>query len=194
MAGESKIVTLNRVLRELVASFASASFEVPTTHVEVAFITFGGEARLVLTLQSADQADWQDFEAGGTSRLAEAIERARGLIREQVSADAYQPVLLLLSDGYSSEDDPWAEALGRCLAELPCARGTIRIGLDADERMLRGFLDTPAVRLFGPEESLLIVHHLARQQGTSAPAAAVSTRFPSLPNEEDDDLAGLFLG
>jgi uncharacterized protein YegL len=151
-----KIEAMNQSVRDMLASFARQ--EGLRGPIQVAVITFGGEARLHLPLTAASgaQATWSDMQAGGGTPLGRAMQIAAELIEDQgvIPSRAFRPVVVLVSDGRPG--DNWRAGLDR-LAQRGRAQKADRIALaigpDADESVLAEFVSDASKRIFRAEDA-----------------------------------------
>lgn len=141
MSVDGKIETLNLALKEMLATFKSESRL--RAEIQVAIIKFGGSATVFQPLVPAHTLpEWQDFDACGGTPLGEACKLARQLIEDknQVFSRAYKPVIILLSDGYPTDDYEQAfDALLKSERASKASRLAMAIGDDADIQLLANF-------------------------------------------------------
>jgi uncharacterized protein YegL len=153
----SKIDALNQAVREMIASFKQAAS--PKAEIHLAVITFGGNARLHLDLTPADSVAWTPMIANGGTPLGAALTIAKELVEDKnrIPSRAYRPAIILVSDGQPT--DNWEKPMDAFTREgrsAKCDRWSLAIGSDADERMLRSFLDHPEKRVFHAEYAAAI--------------------------------------
>lgn len=158
MDQDGKIQTLNRALREMIATFADE--EDRRAEIQLGVITFGGtEAVLHQPLQKATELSWSDMEARGATPMGAAFDLARAILedREKVSRRSYRPTLILVSDGQPTDD--WEAPLEALLGSERASKATrfaMAIGEDADEGMLRRFLGSEDFRVFRADDAATI--------------------------------------
>ena len=154
MASEGKIEALNQSVKEMVATFADE--DDLRAEIHVCAITFGGEAKTLIPLQPAATVNWVDMTAGGHTPLGGAMTIAADLIddREQISSRSYRPTIILVSDGMPN--DEWEPSLKRLTTEGRAAKAdriALAIGSDADEEMLKRFLNDPEKSVYHAEDA-----------------------------------------
>ena len=154
MAAEGKIDAMNQSVKEMVSTFADEDDLRAEIHVCV--ITFGGEAKTLIPLQPASSIEWTDMTAGGYTPLGGAMKIAADLIddREQIPSRSYRPTIILVSDGIPNDD--WEPSLKRLTTEGRAAKAdriALAIGSDADEEMLKRFLNDPEKRVYHAEDA-----------------------------------------
>lgn len=142
MSGDGKIEALNQALRDMVESLSE---EDGRAEIQVAVITFGGTAaELHIELESVwNLSGLPVLRASGKTPMGDAFRIARELIddRDRIPSRAYQPTLVLISDGRPT--DGWREQLDALLASpraSKAARLALAIGDDADRDVLNTFL------------------------------------------------------
>ncbi|SDE20313.1 vWA domain-containing protein [Glycomyces harbinensis] len=187
---EDKIGVLNRCIASMFSAFAR--MDSVRGQVHVGAITFGGaEARVHLPIGPATEANWVAMEAGGGTPMGAAFDLAREILDDpaSVSGRAFEPALILVSDGVPTDD--WEPALNELLGNRlggKAMRLSVGIGTDRTpdaEEVLAQFS--------GPEFGVL-----RADQASELPElfrwitdTVTSTFRPSLavPNLEDFDRA-----
>jgi len=181
MSVEGKIEALNKGLKDMITSFASESRL--RAEIQVSVITFGGcQAALNLPLTPAHQLHgFTPLVAEGTTPLGDALSLASGMIEDKdcIPSRAYRPVIVLISDGYPTDD--WQAPFARLLNGERSSKATrfaMAIGADADVSMLSDFANDPEAPLFRAENARDI-HRFFR-----AVTMSVSARSQSVtPNQ-----------
>jgi len=148
MSGE-KIDNLNKAVQEMINTFKNEG----TMEVEilVAVITFGSEVRLSIPFTKAPEIQWENLHANGMTPMGAALEMAKAMIedKETTPSRAYRPTIVLVSDGQPNDD--WEAPLvdfinnGR---SSKCDRMAMAIGSDADEQVLKMFIEGTGHELF----------------------------------------------
>jgi len=155
MAYEGKIEALNQSVREMISTFSDE--DDLRAEIHVCIITFGGDgAKTHVQLQPAAQVTWKDMEASGFTPLGGAMQLAADLIddRKQIPGRAYRPTVIVVSDG--QPNDEWQPALARLTTEGRAAKAdrlALAIGADADEGMLKQFLNDPEKQVHRAEDA-----------------------------------------
>lgn len=141
MSVDGKIDSLNQSLRDMTKSFSQESRS--RAEINVAVITFGGQAQVHLDLTPAHQIEQiQELNATGGTPLGQACILAKELIedKEIIPGRAYRPVIILLSDGHPTDD--YSTAFGELVNSERAQKATrfaLSIGADADDRILGDF-------------------------------------------------------
>lgn len=149
MSADGKIETLNRSLREMIASFGNEDDLRAEVHVGV--ITFGGsKAEAMHPLAPASKLDWDDLKASGKTPLGSALALATSWLEDRsvIPSRAYMPTLVLVSDGQPDKGDAWQQELQKLLGSQRGAKAqrlALAIGADADEGVLKAFVANPEV-------------------------------------------------
>jgi uncharacterized protein YegL len=150
MTEHGKIEALNASLKEMVAAFGTESRL--RAEIQVCLITFGGTARLHLSLVAAQNVTaMTDLQADGATPMGEAFGIARQLLedKDRIPSRAYRPVLILISDGQPT--DEWKASFDALKASERAQKATrlaMAIGPDADEAMLKEFANDLEAPLF----------------------------------------------
>lgn len=196
MSDAGKIDALNGALKEMVASFAAESRV--QADIQIGLITFGGdEALLHQPVMSAGEIEQiADLAAFGRTPMGSAFDLALKLIedRNTIPSRAYRPVVIVLSDGFPTDD--WEDAFARFSQSeraAKCSRYAMGIGPDADIEMLKRFVNDPESPVFRADQARDIVRFFravtmtvtSRTRSTSpdAPLALVE-----IPDIDDLDL------
>lgn len=143
MQGE-KIASLNFAIRESLPYLARVADDNPNATVWVRCLSFDSSVKWhIEDPVRADKVKWDDLRVGGITKMGEAMcVLADALKIENLGDRALPPVLVLLSDGQPSDD---FQAGLVVLMKQPWARKAVRlaiaIGEDADENVLRAFID-----------------------------------------------------
>lgn len=154
MDGE-KIDSLNQAVKEMVKDFGNE--ESTKTEIHLAIVTFGGEARLHTDLMSVKNIEYKDIVANGYTPLGGALDIAKELVenKEKITSRSYRPSVILVSDG-SPNDMGWERKMNSFINEgrsSKCDRWALAIGADADEHMLKTFINDPEKKLFKTEDA-----------------------------------------
>jgi uncharacterized protein YegL len=151
MAG-AKIQNLNEAVKDMLATFRDT--ETSETEIHVAIITFGAEVKLHQSLARASDIIWHDLSAGGSTPLGTALKMAKAMIEDKslIPSRAYRPTVVLVSDG--QPNDSWEQPLNDFITDgrsSKCDRMAMAIGADADEDVLRRFIEGTNNTLFYAE-------------------------------------------
>jgi uncharacterized protein YegL len=198
MIADDKIKTMNAALQDMVKTFADQSRL--RAEIQVGLITFGGEeAEAHLPLTPAHQIERMEaLEPQGRTPMGHAFQLATELLEdaELIPSRAYQPVLVLVSDGRPTDD--WHEAFSKLQTSVraqKASRFAMAIGSDADEDMLKRFANDPEAPLFKADNARDI-HRFFRAVTMSVAVKSQSpnpdqpTQFaiPELPDDDPMDI------
>lgn len=150
MGEAGKIDALNAALKEMLATFGRESRL--RAELQICLITFGGTVQIHLPLVAAHSiTSMRDLQAEGVTPMGEAFDVARQLLedKDSIPSRSYRPVLILLSDGYPT-DEVKVSFAALCNSERAqkATRFAMAIGSDADEVILREFANDSEAPLF----------------------------------------------
>ena len=141
MSINGKIDALNLSIKDMISSFASESRLRAEIHLSV--VTFGSKASTHLPLTPAHQIEQiENFVAQGTTPLGAACTIVKDMIedKECIPSRAYRPIIILVSDGYPTDDYKNAfDALINSDRAQKATRFALSIGNDADNALLESF-------------------------------------------------------
>lgn len=148
MTGE-KIDNLNKAVQDMLNTFSQEGKM--ETEIQVSVITFGHEVALHVPYTKASQVEWQPLEANGMTPMGSALEMAKAMIedKETTPSRAYRPTIVLVSDGMPN--DTWEKPLEDFIGSgrsSKCDRMAMAIGSDADEGVLKRFIEGTPHELF----------------------------------------------
>ena len=154
MSGD-KIENLNKAVEDMLDTFAQE--EKMETEILVSVITFGNEVELYVPYTKASQVQWQGLQADGMTPMGTALKMAKAMIedKETTPSRAYRPTIVLVSDGQPN-DSGWEKALEDFISEgrsAKCDRMAMAIGRDADEHVLKRFIEGTPHDLFYAENA-----------------------------------------
>lgn len=144
MAGE-KIASLNYAVRSALSELREVASENPEVDMRLSAIQFSSEAVWHIEEPTpVDEIDWVDISAGGETAMGQALT----LVDEMFKSDRFAgrqlpPVVLLVTDGYSTDD--FDAAFATFLDNQAGAHATrlaVAIGDTADFETLETFVDT----------------------------------------------------
>jgi len=153
MSGD-KIENLNKAVEEMLDIFAQE--EKMETEILVSVITFGNQVELHVPYTKASQVQWQGLQANGMTPMGTALKMAKVMIedKETTPSRAYRPTIVLVSDG--QPNDSWERPLEDFISEgrsSKCDRMAMAIGHDADETVLKRFIEGTPHDLFYAENA-----------------------------------------
>lgn len=196
MEDDGKIQALNASVRDMLETFAQESRL--RAEIQVSIITFGGSVTEHLPLTPAHEvAAFNDFTAYGSTPLGAAVRLVMELVEdhEKIPSRSYRPAIILVSDGYPTDswEGPFRELCNSERAQR-ATRFAMAIGADADEAMLKTFINDKEAPLFRANHARDI-HRFFRAVTLSVssrsknvnPDQAEPLRMP-LPPEDDLDL------
>ena len=149
MGGE-KIDALNEAAYDMIRSMADE--EKMEVEILISIITFGGDVNVHLPATSASRVEWQRLNADGMTPMGGAIRQAKEMIedKEITPSRSYRPTIVLVSDGQPNDAD-WETAMDDFIntgRSQKCDRMAMAIGKDADEGVLKQFIDGTEHELF----------------------------------------------
>jgi len=153
MSGD-KIENLNKAVEDMLDTFAQE--EKMETEILVSVITFGNQVELQVPYTKASQMQWQGLQANGMTPMGTALKMAKVMIedKETTPSRAYRPTVVLVSDG--QPNDSWERPLEDFISEgrsSKCDRMAMAIGRDADETVLKRFIEGTPHDLFYAENA-----------------------------------------
>ncbi|EKF9443158.1 VWA domain-containing protein [Vibrio cholerae] len=153
MSGD-KIDNLNKAVKDMLDTFAQE--EKMETEILVSVITFGNQVELQVPYTKASQVQWQGLQANGMTPMGTALKMAKAMIedKETTPSRAYRPTIVLVSDG--QPNDSWERPLEDFISEgrsSKCDRMAMAIGRDADETVLKRFIEGTPHDLFYAENA-----------------------------------------
>jgi len=154
MSEKGKIENLNKAVEDMLDSFAKE--EKMETEILVSVITFGNQVELYIPYTKASQVEWQILHTGGLTPMGTALKMAKAMIEDKdtTPSRAYRPTIILVSDGQPT--DSWEEPLKDFISEgrsSKCDRMAMAIGHDADETVLKRFIEGTPHDLFYAENA-----------------------------------------
>jgi len=138
------ISTLNESVKKMLESFSKD--DSANAEIQVALVTFGGNAEIKLPLTNSSDVQWTDMVASGGTPLGSAISIVEKLVedKEQIPSNAYRPTIVLVSDGVPT--DNWRSNFDAALNASrfsKCHRLALGINMtegDAAYQMLQDFV------------------------------------------------------
>ena len=153
MSGD-KIDNLNKAVEDMLDTFAQE--EKMETEILVSVIIFGSQVEMHVPYTKASQVKWQTLHADGMTPMGTALKMAKAMIedKETTPSRAYRPTIVLVSDG--QPNDSWEKPLQDFISEghsSKCDRMAMAIGRDADETVLKRFIEGTPHELFYAEKA-----------------------------------------
>lgn len=163
-----KLDSLKHALNNMISSFKDASSSSLEAEIYVSIITFGNQAaNIILEPQSASEIAKDPskmnvinkMQAIGNTPLGKALTSLVDLLenREIYPSRAYRPFIVLASDG--KPNDLWQQPLDRLLnseRSKKANRLALAIGTDADESMLKKFVNNEEMPIFKASNAIEI--------------------------------------
>lgn len=155
MSGD-KIDNLNKAVENMLDTFAQD--EKIETEILVSVITFGGKVDLHVPFTKASQVQWHGLQVNGDTPMGTALKMAKAMIedKETTPSRAYRPTIVLVSDGQPTDGSMWKQAMDDFISEgrsSKCDRMAMAIGRDADETVLKRFIEGTPHDLFYAENA-----------------------------------------
>jgi uncharacterized protein YegL len=145
-----KIDSLNQAVRDMVDDFKDESSEVDFV---IAVITFGASITCLYnpSYKKVAEIQWDDLVAGGQTPLGKALQMAKAMIEDKETTRGrwYCPTMVLISDG--RPDNGWESSMDMFIHDGRSAKSdrmAMAIGHDADEAVLRQFIESTGHDLF----------------------------------------------
>ena len=165
--------------------------------IHLSIITFGNQnAEEYLPLTPAYKiSDFNEFSANGKTPMGAAFQITRTLIedKERIPSRAFRPVIVLVSDGYPNDD--WENEF-KLLCDSERAQKATRmamaIGNDADENMLKDFINDPETPLFKANNAKDIIRFfrivsmsVTSRSRSTTPDEQAKIQFEDIPDDFD---------
>ena len=202
MSENGKIEALNKALKDMIGTFAGESRL--RAELQVAVITFGGTADILLPLTAAHNIEnINDLPATGGTPMGEAFTLAANMIedKELLPSRAYKPVVILVSDGHPTDNfAPGMELLMNGERSAKATRFAMGIGPDVDLSLMNDFANDLEAPVFKAENArdihrffkAVTMSVTARSQSTT-PNQAMPLSLPPVSStmSEDDEFEEL---
>lgn len=184
MSGD-KIGAVNHAIQECIEPMREEAAGNPNAQLYIRTLKFASGASWVTAEPvPIEEFAWEDVEANGITDLGKAFELLAGqLSMPPMPARALPPVIVLLTDGYPTDD--WKRPLEKLL-KMPWGKKAVKvaiaIGKDADRSVLEAFTGNPEAVLDAGNPEILT--HFIKWASTVASAVSNPT---SNPAEESAD-------
>ncbi len=199
MTNGGKIQSLNTAIREAIPVIQEVADRNPGVEVLIRAIRFASQPEWHIP-QGIPVHDflWQDIAAGGETAMGKALEMVAGVLTpDQVGRRALPPVLVLVSDGFPTDD--FAKGLRAVLAQpwgKQAVRLAVAIGQDANEDILKQFIGIegiPPMRANNPEMLVECIRLVSRSAVESSSTGGES-RDEKLKAELAANAPGVYAG
>ncbi|EQA1439911.1 VWA domain-containing protein [Escherichia coli] len=180
MSGD-KIDNLNKAVKNMLDTFAQE--EKMETEILVSVITFGGKVDLHVPFTKASQVQWHGLQVNGDTPMGTALNMAKAMIedKETTPSRAYRPTIVLVSDGQPTDGNIWKLAMDDFISEgrsSKCDRMAMAIGRDADETVLKRFIEGTPHDLFYAENARQL--HEFFQRVTMSVTMRIQSKNPNV--------------
>ncbi len=184
--GGKKINNLNEAAHDMIRSMADE--EKMEVEILISIITFGSDVNVHLPATSASQVEWQNLNADGMTPMGGALIKAKEMIEDKgiTPSRAYRPTIVLVSDGQPN-DAGWETAMDDFIntgRSQKCDRMAMAIGQDADEDVLKRFIDGTEHELFYASNSKQL-HEFFRYVTMSVTTRTRSQNPNQIPSAND---------
>jgi uncharacterized protein YegL len=177
MQGE-KIQSLNFAIREAIPEMQKVAQDNVSAEIFVRSIVFADPARWHMpTRVPIEDFKWKDVTIDGATGMGSAFDLlSEALDIKNMSQRGLPPVLVLVTDGAPTDD---AKTSLRRLLEKPWAKKAVKIGIaigdDADENIIREFINNPELQPLKAHSAGQIVQYI-KWASTQVLASASSTK------------------
>lgn len=184
MSGD-KIGAVNHAIQECIEPMREEAAGNPNAQLYIRTLKFASGASWVTAEPvPIEEFAWEDVEASGITDLGKAFELLAGqLSMPPMPARALPPVIVLLTDGYPTDD--WKRPLEKLL-KMPWGKKAVKvaiaIGKDADRSVLEAFTGNPEAVLDAGNPEILT--HFIKWASTVASAVSNPTSNPTEESAE----------
>lgn len=184
MSGD-KIGAVNHAIQECIEPMREEAAGNPNAQLYIRTLKFASGASWVTAEPvPIEEFAWEDVEANGITDLGKAFELLAGqLSMPPMPARALPPVIVLLTDGYPTDD--WKRPLEKLL-KMPWGKKAVKvaiaIGKDADRSVLEAFTGNPEAVLDAGNPEILT--HFIKWASTVASAVSNPTSNPTEESAE----------
>jgi uncharacterized protein YegL len=186
MEEDGKIQALNFAMREAIPAIQSEAAQNPHAQVLVRALTFADAVQWhVPTPVPVEDFEWSDVEAYGLTPMGKALSMVAEVLHMPPMEDrALPPVLVLITDGYPTDD--FGAGLRRLMDE-PWGRKAVRlavaIGSDADMDVLQRFIGNVEIKPLQANNPLSLVNFIrwvstVAVKASSTPATGAAATQP----------------
>lgn len=178
MAGD-RIGAVNHAIQECIEPMREEAAGNPNAQLYIHTLKFASGASWVTAEPvPIEEFAWEDVEASGITDMGKAFELLAGqLSMPPMPARALPPVIVLLTDGYPTDD--WKRPLEKLL-KMPWGKKAVKvaiaIGKDAERSVLEAFTGNPEAVLDAGNPEVLT--HFIKWASTVASAVSNPTSNP----------------
>lgn len=190
MAGD-RIGAVNHAIQECIEPMREEAAGNPNAQLYIHTLKFASGASWVTAEPvPIEEFAWEDVEANGITDMGKAFELLAGqLSMPPMPARALSPVIVLLTDGYPTDD--WKRPLEKLL-KMPWGKKAVKvaiaIGKDAERSVLEAFTGNPEAVLDAGNPEVLT--HFIKWASTVASAVSNPTSNPIQETQEPRMLDG----
>ncbi len=178
MAGD-RIGAVNHAIQECIEPMREEAAGNPNAQLYIHTLKFASGASWVTTEPvPIEEFAWEDVEANGITDMGKAFELLAGQLSMPPMPDrALPPVIVLLTDGYPTDD--WKRPMEKLL-KMPWGKKAVKvaiaIGKDAERSVLEAFTGNPEAVLDAGNPEVLT--HFIKWASTVASAVSNPTSNP----------------
>ena len=178
MAGD-RIGAVNHAIQECIEPMREEAAGTPNAQLYIHTLKFASGASWVTAEPvPIEEFAWEDVEANGITDMGKAFELLAGQLSMPPMPDrALPPVIVLLTDGYPTDD--WKRPLEKLL-KMPWGKKAVKvaiaIGKDAERSVLEAFTGNPEAVLDAGNPEVLT--HFIKWASTVASAVSNPTSNP----------------
>ena len=181
-----KINNLNEAVSEMIKTMADE--EKMEVEILISTITFGSDAHVHLPATSASNVEWSNLSASGLTAMGAALTMSKEMIedKEITPSRAYRPTIVLVSDGQPN-DTGWEQSMDDFInngRSKKCDRMAMAIGEDADENVLKRFIEGTEHELFYANNAAQL-HEFFRYVTMSVTTRSQSKNPNDIPADSD---------
>ena len=190
MAGD-RIGAVNHAIQECIEPMREEAAGNPNAQLYIHTLKFASGASWVTAEPvPIEEFAWEDVEANGITDMGKAFELLAGQLSMPPMPDrALPPVIVLLTDGYPTDD--WKRPLEKLL-KMPWGKKAVKvaiaIGKDAERSVLEAFTGNPEAVLDAGNPEVLT--HFIKWASTVASAVSNPTSNPIQETQEPRMLDG----
>jgi uncharacterized protein YegL len=191
MSVDGKINALNVAVREAIPHLRGLARNTPFARILVRAVTFSDGARWHVGQPTpVESFTWSNVQAYGETDLGAALRLVTASFDTGSFAYALPPSLVLVSDGFPTDD--FSDALAE-LVSHPLGKKTVRvavgIGQDADEDTLASFMGGPPARSLRVHNPEMLVSYLRQASTAALASSASSSAHPPFTSDGDEMFA-----
>lgn len=182
-----KIQSLNYAIREAIPEMQRVASENVQAEVLVRAIAFSSGARWHISSRTPiDQFQWNDVQVESVTDMGEAFKLLQEAFKkENMPTRGLPPVVVLVTDGHPTDDAK--SALNNLLKEpwgLKAVKIGIAIGDDADENIIKSFINNPEIQPLKADNSAQLTAYI-KWASTQVLAAASDTQSQTDGNDNN---------